>query len=175
MPQSSFKSCAFQYFWYNCLEFVEMEMVSLKLVVLLFIWIVLCNNCIAIEVQFERVEMRNATFLESFFNITTLRISKLNRTAYALNLDFELFRDYGEETSAEIELYYNRLNNNQYNKTPFRIPKQSICDLGKTYYKELVMKQLEDTSNLPVLGANDEFCPLKKVEQYKFFPMIFFQ
>lgn len=119
-------------------------------------------NCL--EVQFDRIELLNASYVKDIYNVSLLRVAKYNRTAYVLNLSVEFYTDLSNEISIEVLFYYNRLNNNQYNKSPFHIKKASLCEMGEKYYKGFLMEQMKDYSNFPQYGPSQPFCPAKKVQ-----------
>lgn len=142
-------------------------MFSLKLIVLVVASNVLLQHSNALEVQLDRVELVNSSYIENYYNVSLFRVSKFNRTAYVLHIVGELYVDLSDEFSVEATFYYNRFNNNQYNKSPARIPKQSICSVGERFYKGLLMEQLKSVSNLPQFEDSDEFCPFPKVLHQK--------
>lgn len=53
-------------------------------------WITLGNA----EVILENIESLNGTGVEGYYSLKNLRISKFNRTVYALNIDAEFFVDF---------------------------------------------------------------------------------
>lgn len=122
-----------------------------------------------LEIQFDRIELINGSYAENLYNISLLRVGKFNRTTYVLNFEGELFVDIPIDLSIEAAFYYNRFNNNQFYKTPARIPKESICSVGNKYYTNFLMAQLEDCSNFPQLGKDEPFCPFSKVSQFDIF------
>lgn len=116
------------------------------------------------EVQFDRVEV-TPSFVEGFFKIHEIRVTKFNRTTYVMNIDIDIFIDIDKDYTAEATFHYNRLNNNQYNKSPISVPKSDLCKIGDKYYPTFVMEQVRNGSNLPQYKAPDTFCQhFKKVK-----------
>lgn len=113
------------------------------------------------ELIYDTMELLNASFIEGYLNYSAFRISKFNRTTYVLNATIDFFRDLDENFELEANFFYNRLNNNQYNKSPIRAQRQNICDFMKIYYHLLVTEKNKDNTNFPPPGS--KFCPLKKV------------
>lgn len=129
----------------------------------LFLTILTVSNVFSLEFQFERIELKNESYIPNRYNVSLLRITKLNRTTYAMNLEAEFFNDADTNHSMEVRFYYNRLNNNQYSRSPAHLPKQSICNIGNKQYKDILMPHLKGNSNFPQLKPGENFCPLKKV------------
>lgn len=119
--------------------------------------------CVATEIQFDRIEILNNTFVEGFYNVSEFRITKFNRTTYVLNTKAELFLDLTTDIKVQVNYYFNRLNNNQYYKTPMALPKDAACNFAEKFYRKFVMTQVKDISNLPQLKPGDPVCPLPKV------------
>lgn len=72
------------------------------------------ENVESLDIQFDRVEMMNTSYLENRYNISVLRVAKFNRTAYPFNFEGEFFNDIHLDHYLEMKFYYNHLNNNQY-------------------------------------------------------------
>lgn len=45
------------------------------------------------ELHFDRIELKNASYSAGFYDVSLFRITKFNRTAYALNLNIEYLDD----------------------------------------------------------------------------------
>lgn len=93
------------------------------IVILLFgvIWILTVYSPIPVqplqsELNFERIELLNSSYVEGLYNVSLLRISKYNRTTYALSFDGELLFDVTEDVKVKADFYHSRMNNNQYSK-----------------------------------------------------------
>lgn len=67
---------------------------------------------LSLEFIFNRAEFLNPPYLEGFSNISNFRVSRVNRTTYAHNFEFEMFIDLPESIECKISTYYNGLNNN---------------------------------------------------------------
>lgn len=119
------------------------------------------------EIQFDRIEL-NPLSLDGFYNASLFRIAKFNHTAYALNADGDIFTDVDQNFDIEINFYYNRMNNNQYIRSPLRVPKGSLCNTIEKYYRTYVMKYIQDYSNLPQYEPPATFCPLKQVNSMNY-------
>lgn len=115
------------------------------------------------EVQFDRIESLNSSYIEGVYNLTLLRISKFNRTAYVLNGEIETFVDVDENVELESSFYYNRFNNNQYNKSPIRLTRISITKAIEKFYDIIITDSLRSKTNLPLQKVNGELVPIKKV------------
>lgn len=96
-------------------------------------------------------------------NVTKMRVNKFNRTAPVYNIEFDLLIDADNDFEAESNYYYNRLNNNQYRKTLFRLPKGNMCFLLDRYYREVMNQKLRGHSNFPEREIHQRVCPIKKV------------
>lgn len=139
------------------------KMIYLNLLVAIAALILCIQNIIALDIQFDRVELANASYVENRYNISVLRISKFNRTAYGLNMEMETFMGFVAGHSAEIRFHYKRLKNNAYTLSPAKITKQPFCDILNKYYQGYWMNQLATVSNFPQLKPDENICPLSKV------------
>lgn len=115
------------------------------------------------DITLDQVNLLNSSYVPGYYNISVLRISKFNRTTFVYNLEADILIDLNEEVFFEVEIYRSRLNNNQYTKSPARVPKLSYCEFLNTHYKKILMEGLKDTSNFPQLKPNENGCPQKKV------------
>lgn len=115
------------------------------------------------EIQFDRIEFLNKSYVEGSYNLSELRITKFNRTTYVLNGKAEIFIDINRDIKAEVVFHYNRLNNNQYTKSPLSLSKDYLCNMGEKYYRKFIMAQVKDCSNFPQPGPNEPICPIIKV------------
>lgn len=135
----------------------------MKMFIVIFLSILFFENASSLEIQFDRIEMVNASYLEGWYNISLFRVAKYNRTAYGINFQGEFFNEINSEHYLEVKIYYNRLNNNQYSLSPAHISKTPFCDVFEKFYRKHWMHQLKGKSNFPQLQPNENFCPLKKV------------
>lgn len=124
---------------------------------------IVLNSVQSIEVIFDRIEMLNSSYVEGYYNISLLRVTKFNRTTFVLNAEFELFVDVTDKFMVEADFHYNRFNNNQYNKLPGNVKKDTICKHAEKYYKKMIMADVEHKSNFPQYAENEQVCPIKKV------------
>lgn len=145
-----------------------MVLFSCIFAIVFFLW--RCQLAAPADMIYDHVEMINGTSLEGVYNFTLFRISKYNHTSYVFNGEVEIYYDIEEDGDLYVELafYYNRLNNNQYTKSPMRVRKDKVCTLLKTYYGFFIAASRDDQNNLPRLGIGEKVCPLKKVNDYLF-------
>lgn len=115
------------------------------------------------EIQFDRVELMNGSYLENFYNFSVLRINKFNRTTYVINAIVQFNNTADENFQIELLFHFNRLNNNQYSKMPLKIRKENICVLTDKYYRPFFMGQIKNCSNLPQFEPDEPACPIKNV------------
>lgn len=99
-----------------------------------------------------------------------IRIKKFNRTAYVLDGGLMLPHDLREEDNIQIELnvYHSRLGNQQFVKSPFKLPKDSLCNYVNVHYRKYLMEPMKDCSNFPHLEPEENGCPLKKVSNLQY-------
>lgn len=117
----------------------------------------------AIEVYFDRIELMNSSYIEGLYNVSEYRIAKFNRTTYVFNANMEIFYDTDRNHTVGVEFFYNRFNNNQYSKTPFRVTRAPICDFVEKYYNLLSSDEIANITNFIKHISGKNFCPLKKV------------
>lgn len=115
------------------------------------------------EAQFDRTELLNSTYYEGIYNVSMFRIAKFNRTTYVLNVEFENFIDIDENYELEVKFYFNRLNNNQYNLSPMRIPRSSYCATMQKFQSIIMSEETKNTTNL--YNPDGTACPLQKVSK----------
>lgn len=118
-----------------------------------------CATVSSVEIVFDQMLFLNETYVKDLYNISLFRISKFNRTTYAGSSDIEMYVDVGDEFEVEMEVFYNRLNNNQYNKAPMRIPRDKVCNVIDKYLDKFIYNELRGHTNIP----GDMKCPFKKV------------
>lgn len=121
------------------------------------------NSVVMHEMNFDRIELVNSTYLEGVYNFSLFRINKFNRTTHAINLEFELYVDIDEQFEIAVSFYYNRLNNNQYSKSVMRVPRSSLCGCVEKYNSILVTDEMKNHTNLLLLKPNGKWCPVKSV------------
>lgn len=123
-----------------------------------------CGTVLTADIQFERIEMFNETYLDGIYNISVLRVSKFNRTVHVFNAEFEFFVDVHQYHEMELSFYFNRLNNNQYNKIPIRVPRGLLCKQFEKFHD--VLKSESSEANTNFYDSNGKSCPLKKVGDF---------
>lgn len=129
----------------------------------IYLLIFQCGNVLTTEIQLDRFEILNSTHKEGFYNFSELLITRINRTTYVLNFQTTIYKDIDANCEFEISFHHNRLNNNQYKKTPFSIPRQLCCQPLEMYYKTAIMPSVKRFSNFPQLKAGEPVCPIRKV------------
>lgn len=122
------------------------------------------SDCVArhLELMFDRVELI-PSYAEGYYNFSRIILTKLNRTTPSFNVEFELFVDVDDQVEVDCEFYYKRLNSNQYTKSIMRIRRDKMCHLMEKFSREVFVKNLKNTSNLPAPQPNETICPIKKV------------
>lgn len=125
--------------------------------------LILAMPAMALELHYDRVELLNASYVEGYYNVSQFQVNKFNRTTYVFNAAGEIFIDIDRTVTASMDLWYNRFNNNQYSKSPMRVPKSSLCDALDKYSGLLSEVLRKSTNMLDGKKPGDKVCPLKKV------------
>lgn len=148
-----------------CANFVisSARMIVLTLILTVFLLIFQSENVLTTEIILDRIELVNTTYLEGFYNMSELRISRINRTTYVLNAQIITYFVLDQNWEIEVSFFRNRFNNNQYYKMPFRFPRTSACQVLDQYYVKYLQPGLKGITNLPQFKEGEHFCPIKKV------------
>lgn len=152
-PLSKSKSSHFPYE-----KFVKMVL-SNHISISILLIISTCATVSSVELVFDQMLFLNETYVKDLYNISLFRISKFNRTMYAGSSEVEMYVDVDDNFEVEMEVFYNRLNNNQYNKAPMRIPRDKVCKILDKYLDKFIYNELRGRTNIP----GDMKCPFKKV------------
>lgn len=145
------------------LTWCQLNMIVFSSFLTICLLIFQCENVSATEIQLDRVELLNQTYMEGFYNLSEFRVTKFNRTSYVWNAEVEMFSDIDDKLKLEVTFHHNRLNNNQYNKSPMQISKDTLCNIAEKYYRKFIMNDIKDISNFPQLKAGEPVCPIVKV------------
>lgn len=116
------------------------------------------------EAHFDRLELLNSTYVEGLYNVSEFRVTKTNRTTYVANVVWDALTDFGNDMEIEVKIYYNRYNNNQYNLSPLRVPRSSLCAVMKRFYPMVFSPSTRNTTNF--VRPDGTACPYNKVRQY---------
>lgn len=87
-------------------------------------------------IQFDEVKLLNSTYLEGYYNISNLIVTKFNRSTFVFNADFELLMDSTEDFIMDITFYSKRRAGMNWSKSSYYFPKRSPCErleLFKSY------------------------------------------
>lgn len=146
----------------NC-RFCQSKMRSvIATITIVYFCALVCQSQRLYTLKLDQAILVNSSYVPGYLNTTTFRVAKLNRTTFVVNEEYESFFDWDETVFIEIEAYVSRLNNNQYTKSPLRIPKMNLCQFLSGPYQKYIMEDLKGVSNLPQTAAECS-CPLKKV------------
>lgn len=132
-----------------------------KVILLNIACVLLCSSIRLYTATFDQVFVISSS--QDHANISEFRVKKYNRTTYVIDWEFESYIELDETIFVQGEIFVSRMNNNQYTKTPFRIPKMNFCEFLKGPYANHLMQNLKNVSNLPQFERNEPRCPLKRV------------
>lgn len=119
--------------------------------------------------------MVTSSYSAGFYNISLFRISKINRTAFGLNVNAEIHIDFDEKVLLAVDAYYKRSQSLEYSKSPYEMAKKPFPDHFRKHY-DLAKKftnELSAHSNIPLVQSIEIPYIWKKVGK-KVFPRWFF-
>lgn len=113
----------------------------------------------------QRVELLNKTLVPDYYRCDTIRVSKINRTTYGLNLAGELYSAIDENAFFEVDSYHKRSIDQPYSKSIFHWDRMSFPERIKSSYvvSKSVINQFQGFSNVPPLKSQDEPYIIPKV------------
>lgn len=132
----------------------------------LFGFTVTIINSKIFTVQVDEVKLLNSTYLEGYYNISRLTVTKLNRSTFVLNTEFDLLSDTNDDYFMSGAYYLKRRAGMHWSKSLYFWPKQSICLGFITFYK--YAEKGYNNTNIPHFDATSEKCLLSKVSNYSF-------
>ncbi|XP_035907413.1 uncharacterized protein LOC118510095 [Anopheles stephensi] len=124
--------------------------------IVLFCWCrQVCSKKLTLE-SFEQTVGEDVMWLD-------LRVRKYNRTSSVINGTIHLFVDGTNDYKFQLDLFYSRLGNQQFNHVPMKLPTAGICDFMDHIYTSYP-KEMQFLVNGPEIGE----CPINRRTMYIF-------
>lgn len=120
------------------------------------------SNQSVYTIQIDEAKFLNSTYLEGYYNISRITVSKFNRTQFVFNADFEFLTDLNENFVYDVAIYVKRKAGQSWSKNLYNYPNYSFCDTMKKY-RQYSMEDFKAVSNFPQFDKNDESCVFPKV------------
>uniref|UniRef100_A0A182MF01 MD-2-related lipid-recognition domain-containing protein n=1 Tax=Anopheles culicifacies TaxID=139723 RepID=A0A182MF01_9DIPT len=131
---------------------------KIAIVVVLATVLLCCNNqLLNVELTLENFEQTLGK--ESFW--LDLRVRKYNRTASVINGTVFVYVDATNDYQCDLDIFYSRLGNQQFNHMPLKLPSAGVCDFIDNLY-ERYPKEMTILVNGPKKGE----CPVTPREIY---------
>lgn len=126
-------------------------------------------------VQIEAAKLLNSSYLEGYYNVSRLSVSKFNRSIIVVNFEIEFLTDFNEDYVFDIAFYTKRRAGMNWSKNLYYWPKLPLCYL----LKELDLFTMEgyNNTNFPRYDKDVKQCVLPNVNrsfsETKFISFIF--
>ncbi|XP_052892731.1 uncharacterized protein LOC128300643 [Anopheles moucheti] len=92
-----------------------------------------------------------------------LRVRKYNRTCSVINGTIHILQEHNNDYRFDLDIFYSRLGNQQFNHMPIKLPSSGICDLIEHMYANY-----RDQMSIIVNGPVEGECPMRIREMYIF-------
>lgn len=111
-------------------------------------------------IQLDEAKFLNSSYLEGYYNLSRLTVSKFNRSTFVMNVDLELLVDLNDDYFFDTAYYSKKIACHSWSKNLYYWKNQSQCLVLETF-RYFAVKGYNNT-NVP-LFKKDEQCLLRKV------------
>lgn len=114
------------------------------------------------EVRVDRIELLNSSYLAGVYNVTHLKIEKINNTN-AFQADVDFLVDIDQNWLVQTNYYYSQLNDSYYDKTSYRALRTPVCAVFERYKSFMRFDATKNNTNFPNPQRGKKICPIKAV------------
>ncbi|KAJ6636975.1 hypothetical protein Bhyg_09701, partial [Pseudolycoriella hygida] len=135
---------------------------SIKLAVLMAAFLISKNQAVWMDYELAGFDNADGSLFAS-----NLRFKRINKTTYGISGTIDIRTDFSNDFEAEMVFFHSANGNNQFVKTPYKVPKDDACKIvDGIYIQSGSAKDVAVASDLPAPTENSSLCDAYKKGHY---------